>query len=276
MNIPYDKLKIHKCSISDVEHIMELQKEIFEGLTNTEILRKNTIDTFTECAKTPNLTLGIWDADTLIAVAIFVDASGTEEDLSSDLVSCIPKKSANIKLVMVKEKYRGNNMQQIMMLILERYAFERGYTHLCTTVSEKNIYSLQNIIQVGYQFDHNAIKYGGLSRKVFVKDISSNKNFLVKKVLYSVANNFFNKTPSTSTIKTPIQKYYLQSEYALAGTGDILEYRLTNRAEKKLGILINNYVYFKKNQRFPFKSCIGKWKLYQVWFNLLILNSLNT
>ncbi len=162
---------VRKCTIQDVEKIYQLQMEILAGLKDKDILRYNTKETFQQCIKSPNLTIGMFDKSELIALIILVDGRGTKEDLSIDLEKHQVTRAANFKLVMVKEEYRGNGFQRKLMCIMEKYAKLQGVTHLCTTVSGKNTYSFNNMKALNYEFDHDALMYGGLQRKVLVKKI---------------------------------------------------------------------------------------------------------
>lgn len=163
---------IASCTAHHVQEIYQLQNEIIQGLSRKDLLRRNTIEAFYSCIKAPNVTLGVFSGNKLIGVGILVRAEGSEEDLSLNLKCHQVQVPANLKLIMIKEEFRGRGLQRKLMTELETIARAQGITHLCTTVSGDNVYSLNNIRAFGFEFDHDAIKYGGLARKVFVKDIS--------------------------------------------------------------------------------------------------------
>lgn len=171
--IDYDEIMTHVCTADDVGEILKLQAEVIEGLEKKELLRRNTREMFEHCVQRPNLTIGLFHQDKLIAVGIMVYEKDNSEDLSADLEKFEVGKAANFKLVLVKKEYRGLGLQRALMQLIERYAYAQGYTHLCATVSKENQYSLKNIVSEGYQYDHSAVKYGGMNREVYVKDIKT-------------------------------------------------------------------------------------------------------
>ena len=265
MKMQYDAMKLYKCTEADVKIIMDLQQEIIDGLLDKQVLRKNTEKMFLQCTQFPNITVIMKDKQGVVALAIFVDANGTEEDLSGNLVLYKPKKAGNIKLVMVREKYRGNRLQKILMLFLERYAVEKGYTCLCTTVSDKNKYSLNNIVQLSYEYDHSAIKYGGLQRKIFVKNVETEKAERRKKVLTYMEEMLQTKNIQ-NIIKDEAQQNsnFLEIDYEIAVSGDIVEYYHEKEEMSKYGILLDGYVWFKDDRSYLFERRIGEWKLKRV------------
>lgn len=167
------KVKIRVLNENYVDSIMKLQDSVIDGLENKDILRKNTREMFESCVIPPNLTIGVFYKDELVAVTIGVDAVGTPEDLSVGLKQHEVKRPMNYKLTLVSEKVRGLGLQRELIRILERYAASRGYTHICATVSEENSYSLNNMLKCGFERDHEDIKYGGLKRTVMWREIGA-------------------------------------------------------------------------------------------------------
>lgn len=274
MKSRFDQYILKKCTVQDINQIYELQKIIIDGLDNKEILRENEKEMFEHCVQDPNLTVGVYDKKELIAVAIFVVEQG-EEDLSLGLVCCEVNVPANFKLVMVKKEYRGNGFQRALMWILEKYAYNSGFTHLCTTVSEKNEYSLHNIKVAGYKYDHNTIKYGGLSRCVFVKDIKNSVS-LYNKVVLKIVESIENKCESKALILESINlSKYFQGELSFASTGDLLEFQDSDSGEIYYGILVKNltlmvYIYVPEDGRFTlvdFSYNINGLRLTRVFIN---------
>lgn len=186
------KLNVRILNKNDIQSIMNLQESIIFNLENKELLRKNTQEMFESCVKEPNISLGVFDEDNLIALAIGVDARGTEEDLSIGLLSHTVECPFNYKLTMVDKAYRGIGIQRKLIKLIEKYAFLKGYTDLCATVSEDNIYSLNNMLASGFERDHEAIKYGTLKRTIMCKKIEPTKvedSVLEDKLLNLIDNN---------------------------------------------------------------------------------------
>lgn len=241
MRSKYNEYILRKCTVQDVDQICELQKIIIDGLDNKAILRQNERSMFEHCVQEPNLTIGVYDKEKLIAVAIFVIEHG-DEDLSLELVCHEVDVSANFKLVMVKKEYRGNGFQRALMWILEKYAYNNGFTHLCTTVSEENTYSLHNVKETGYEYDHNAVKYGGLSRCVFVKDIKKSVSLYDKMILKIIGSLENKREPNALIVEGIDLTKCFQGELSFASTGDILEYQDLDSGNVYYGLLIKKFI----------------------------------
>ncbi len=274
MKNKYNGYILRKCVAQDISQIYELQEIIIAELDDKEILRNNDKRMFERCVQRPNLTIGVYDREELIAVAIFVVEHG-EEDLSIDLVCHEVNTSANFKLVMVKKAYRGNGFQKALMWILEKYAYSCNFTHLCTTVSEKNIFSLHNVKELGYEYDHNAVKYGGLPRCVFVKDIKRSVSSY-NKIILEVIGTLKNKSEPNALVMEGIDlTKCFQGELSFASTGDILEYQDLDFGEIFYGLLLKEnalkvLIYVPENyclQLVDFSYNIGSLKFQRVWIN---------
>lgn len=164
-------LYLRECGPEDVPQILALQKQVIDALEDKNLLRKNTREMFERCVQPPHYTLGVYDGSDMVAVSILYDPQGDEEDLSKNLRCHTVEKGANYKLALVSPQYRGRGLQRKMLYFLEKYAYHTGYTHLCTTVSPDNLYSMRNVLACDYEKDHEAIKYGGLKRIVLCKNI---------------------------------------------------------------------------------------------------------
>ena len=161
------------------------------------------------------------------------------------------------------------------MWILERNAYFQGFTNLCTTVSENNIYSLRNVIGSGYDFDHDAYKYGGLKRKLYVKDIKHSVGSYNKMIL-SCINSWEDKKEKNDLILEGINfNNCFQGDISIAQTGDILEYGDTDSGFTVFGMLLRHfqdkvviYIPHKRNIGIAdFSSEISSLKLHNVWIN---------
>lgn len=166
------KLKYRELKAKDVDSIMDLQDKVYNSLSDKSLLRKNTKEMFESCVVDPNVSVGVYDGDKLVAVGIMVDARGTDEDLGVGLKKFEVQKNINFKNVMVLPEYRGLLLQLRLMVYLEEKAKKMGYTHSCTSISPDNFYSRSNALKMGYLYDHSAEKYGGLKRDIFVKEFT--------------------------------------------------------------------------------------------------------
>lgn len=162
------------CQESHIPAILELQEHIFDVLgDDANLLRRNTRETFERCLRVPNFTLGVFDGDCLVALAIMEDARGREDDLGAQIRQHTLGRYADSKLFVVRKEYRGHGLQRKLEDLLEQIAYSRGYRWLCSSVSPDNTYSRRNIIASGYEWDSTMELYGGLQRDIFVKKLSA-------------------------------------------------------------------------------------------------------
>lgn len=274
------ELMLRRCNADDLDQIFALQSFVIDGLTDKTLLRNNSRAMFAHCIQDPNITLGLYDGNDLVALAILVDERGSQEDLSKDLVTYHVAVSANLKLIMIKEAYRGRHFQKTLMWILERIAYQRGYTHLCTTVSHENRYSLQNILESGYLYDHSATKYGGLAREVYVKDIHAAVSTYHHQILKQITKD---KSRENSSWDKPCDlHHYFQGELAIAGTGDLIAYENSLTKTIHYGLYIYDdrpMIYLPsidQTQMIPFKQKIDQLQFHAVWINTLVPATVET
>jgi len=165
------KMKIRKCLSSDLQAIIELNETIYAALPDKSILRHNSPEMIASCLEEPNVTLGVWDGNLLVAIGMLYVPQCLEEDHFHDLGLQGNFKSANQKLFLVREGYRGLGLQRNLIREVEQIAMERGYNLLCTTVAPNNAFSINNFMKEGYLYAKTEKKYGGLVRNVYFKII---------------------------------------------------------------------------------------------------------
>jgi hypothetical protein len=162
MKIRFEDFTIKQCTTNHLDEIVRLQDEVLAGLPSPEFLRANTVEMLEECLRPPHYTVGAWYGEILAGVSVLYYPYTDKENLSLSLVTVDASglKTANNKLCMVRKEYRGNSLQYRLGLLLERHAVETGVQLLCTTVSPKNEYSINNILRLGFKYDRTLIKYG--------------------------------------------------------------------------------------------------------------------
>lgn len=164
-------MKIRKCQPSDLQAIIELNETIYAALPDKSILRHNSPEMLASCLEEPNVTLGVWDGNLLVAIGMLYVPRCLEEDHFHDLGLQGDFKSANQKLFLVQEGYRGLGLQRQLISEVEKIAVERGYNLLCTTVAPNNTFSIHNFLKEGYVYAKTEEKYGGLLRNLYYKMI---------------------------------------------------------------------------------------------------------
>ncbi len=169
--IDESRLFIRPLTGADLDAVMELQDVTISGLKDKTILRKNSPEIFAQALSERNIALGVFVENDLIAIGIAVDPVPPETDLRVNLDKFSVDKAMDLKLIIVKEEYRGNGLQRKLIRLLEEEALSRGFTHFCTSVSPDNPHSFNNFLAMGYEFDHQEELYGGLLRNIYVKEL---------------------------------------------------------------------------------------------------------
>lgn len=164
-------MDIRKCNLSDFQSVVDLNETIYAALPDQSALRHNSPEMIASCLEEPNVTLGIWDGELLVAIGMLYVPQCIEEDHFHDLELEGNYKSANQKLFLVREGYRGLGLQRQLIREVEKIAMSRGYNLLCTTVAPNNIFSINNFLAEGYVYAKTEQKYGGLVRNLYYKKL---------------------------------------------------------------------------------------------------------
>ena len=162
-------MQLRQCQPSELQAVIGLNETIYAALPDKTILRHNSPEMIASCLEEPNVTLGIWDGEILVAVGMLYVPQCIAEDHFHDLELQGEYKSANQKLFLVREGYRGLGLQRKLIREVERVAILRGYNLLCTTVAPNNNYSINNFLKEGYVYAKTEEKYGGLMRNLYYK-----------------------------------------------------------------------------------------------------------
>ena len=162
-------MQLRPCQLSDLQSVIDLNEVIYSALPDKSILRHNSPEMIASCIEEPNVTLGIWEGDMLIAIGMLYVPQCIEEDHFHDLGLEGEYKSANQKLFLVREGYRGLGLQRKLIREVEKIAMARGYNLLCTTVAPNNGFSINNFLKEGYVYAKTEEKYGGLMRNLYYK-----------------------------------------------------------------------------------------------------------
>lgn len=80
-------------------------------------------------------------------------------------------KVVHMESAAVLPEYRGKKIQKQLLVAAEEIEQKRGARCLMATVHPENIYSLDNLKQLGYKCLLETEKYGGLRRKVLCKKL---------------------------------------------------------------------------------------------------------
>lgn len=162
-------MQLRQCQPADLQVIIDLNEAIYAALPDKSVLRHNSPEMIASCLEEPNVTLGVWDGDLLVAIGMLYVPQCIEEDHFHDLDLQGDYKSANQKLFLVRDRYHGLGLQRRLIREVEKTAIARGYNLLCTTVAPNNDFSINNFLKEGYVYAKTEMKYGGLVRNLYYK-----------------------------------------------------------------------------------------------------------
>lgn len=164
-------MELCRCQLSDLQAVIDLNETVYAALPDKSVLRHNAPEMIASCLEEPNVTLGFWDGNLLVAIGMLYVPQCIEEDHFHDLGLKGDYKSANQKLFLVREGYRGLGLQRRLIREVEKIALMRGYNLLCTTVAPNNTFSINNFLREGYVYAKTEEKYGGLVRNLYYKTL---------------------------------------------------------------------------------------------------------
>lgn len=162
-------MELRQCQLSDLQTVIDLNETVYAALPDKSVLRHNSPEMIASCLEEPNVTLGIWDDDLLVAIGVLYVPQCIEEDHFHDLDLQGDFKSANQKLFLVRKGYRGMGLQGKLIREVEKIAVSRGFNLLCTTCAPNNEFSINNFLKEGYVYAKTEEKYGGLIRNLYYK-----------------------------------------------------------------------------------------------------------
>lgn len=177
------RLFFRPCGEEDLPALLTMQEETFAALSDSSLLRRNTPHMLRQCLRAPNWTIGAWSpcgaespcgAATLAAFSVLFFPQEESETLALALQGQPWRQglevTANNKLCMVRETWRGQRLQLHLGWQIEREAVQRGVQLLCATAAPHNAASCRSLLLQGYRLDRQTEKYG-LPRNLYYKRI---------------------------------------------------------------------------------------------------------
>ena len=231
----FDNMYIRTLKEDDLDAILELQEKTILGLKDSTVLRKNTPEILMQSLSRENIALGAFIENDLVAVGFAVNPLPPETDLRINLQTHSVDKALDLKLIIVKDEYRGNGLQKALTWVLEKIAHVHGYTHFCASVSPNNSYSLNNVLSMGYEYDHQEELYDGLLRNIYVKELKVSE---FNSQLIIAASKYEGSTKPDFAFNT---SDYITGDISLCSTGDIAEFLNEENGDIIRGLIIKKY-----------------------------------
>lgn len=147
---------------SRLDDVMKLQDLIYASIPDKEIFATDTKEDYLKDMAQGGFVLGVYVDKRLVSYRYVSFPGLTEKNLGLDL-GMDPEAllhSANLETTVVHPDFRGNKLQKLTLDHAVEIIKERGYYHLFSTVSPKNIFSLANVMSADLKVKALKKKYG--------------------------------------------------------------------------------------------------------------------
>ncbi len=172
--IDLNKLEIRTCNSNDIKDIYSIQKEVINNFNDKEkgYFLPFTEECYLRIVNNPLKDGEIYGAfyNNKMIAWIFLSISNRMEQIKS-YISDIKGNCADIDGVIVLPEYRGNNLQKILVNHLEKKAKEKGINNIIAEVTFGNIYSLNNLQDLGYEIKTWYQKDKNIKRHILLKKL---------------------------------------------------------------------------------------------------------
>ena len=167
-------LEIRLCDSNDVKDIYDVQEKVIDYFKEEEKVYFLPFkeESYLRIVNNPEKDGEIYGAfyhGKMIAW-IFLSVS-TRMETIRNFIPDIEGKCADIDGVIVLPEYRGNGLQKILVKYLEDKAKEKEIDNIVAEVTFGNEYSLNNLLDLGYEI-----------KTYYVKDESIKRHILLKKI----------------------------------------------------------------------------------------------
>ncbi len=156
--------------------VMALQEVIVQNLQQPDLLHSFSRDFMKQHMEERGVVLGVFVQNRLIAFRnlYYPELGDKEWNLGLDLGLAEEElaKVANLQLVCVHPRYRGNGLALKMNQISLGLLRQRGtHPHVCATVSPYNIWNIPVLLASGFHIAKLKSKYGGKIRYIVYQDL---------------------------------------------------------------------------------------------------------
>ena len=179
------RTSVYRIAMLEKKHlplVMQLQEVIVQNLSRPDLLQPFSYDFMKRHMGPKGVVLGVIVENRLVAFRnlYYPDPRDKEWNLGLDLD--LPEKEldsvANLQMVCVHPRFRGNRLALIMNQVSLGLLRERGtHHHICATVSPYNIWNIPVLLDSGFQFARLKNKYGGKLRYIVYQDLRSPLRF---------------------------------------------------------------------------------------------------
>jgi len=156
--------------------VMALQAVIVQNLGRPDLLQSFSYDFMKQHMGRQGAVLGVFVENRLAAFRNLYYPHPWEKEWNLGLDLGLPEdeltKVANLQMVCVHPRFRGNGLAMKMNRISLELLLERGaHHHVCATVSPYNIWNIPILLKCGFRIVKLKRKYGGKLRYIVHQDL---------------------------------------------------------------------------------------------------------
>ena len=167
-----NKYDIRLCTSEDVKDIYNIQNIVIENFRDEEkgYFLPFKEESYMRIVNDPINDGEIYGAfvDNKMVAWIFLSVSDRMKEIRK-YIPDIKGKCADIDGVIVLPEHRGNGLQKKLVSFLENKAKEKGITNIVAEVTYGNDYSLNNLIDLGYEIKTWYQKDKNIKRHILLK-----------------------------------------------------------------------------------------------------------
>lgn len=174
--VKIDKIDIRMCTSKDVKDIYNIQNIVIDNFKENE---KGYFLPFEEKSYLRIVNDPINDGeiygafiDNKMIAWIFLSVSDRMRQIKS-FIPDIQGTCADIDGVVVLPEYRGNSLQKKLVMYLEEKAREKNIDNIVAEVTFGNDYSLNNLIELGYEIKTWYQKDKNIKRYILLKNLKN-------------------------------------------------------------------------------------------------------
>lgn len=184
-----EEITIKILSVIELSNLLNLQNEALKHLSDSSSLQPLSEEEFINIFDDKGIVLGVFKQQELIAFRALLKPVLDEDHLGLD----IGLAKEELEQVMYQEvsvvhpNYRGHGLQKTMGNYIMNEVDTQKYRYVCATVAPFNIPSIKDKFDQGLQIVDLKLKYDGLLRYVFMKDLHNKSRInRTKKIIISM------------------------------------------------------------------------------------------
>ncbi len=173
MKLNKNDYRIIPCSQKHFETVYQLQEEVYDHLSDRQLLIPADRSTMEFYFQDPNIVLGVEYQGEIIGFGI-VHKRQDKRDLFTEAlyktgVVMEPSEFAYVCRIIIKEAYRGNGLMVVLLQELEKIVHRQGYKYMGGIAYPYNFASVAAFKKGGYRVIKRYTTEDGYLRDMFIK-----------------------------------------------------------------------------------------------------------